>query len=185
MTRKQFKWGELLLGLLFVAIGVLTLVYPTFALTVVVVAVAITAIAKGISRIAFFVKFKRRTGIGPTMSLLGGILDILLGILFLFNINAGMFFFGFLFAMWFFIDCIANLSNMWFLATFGSWQYVLHIILNVIGLILAVLLFLNPFTSTITLAYLIGFYFILMGVVSIITAFATPKEDPFDDMFFM
>lgn len=80
----SFAWGELIVGIALIVLGILTFVSPSRALTGIIFLYGILAILTGIVDIAFYVKMERHTGFGPVISLVTGILSILAGALLVF-----------------------------------------------------------------------------------------------------
>ncbi|QQO10973.1 HdeD family acid-resistance protein [Breznakiella homolactica] len=171
--RSTFGWIELILGILLIVLGILTFRNPVSALGSFVVIYGIAAIVSGIADIVLYVRLQRRTGFGPATAIISGILSILVGILLLFNINAGVFAFSFLFPIWFIVHCIARLSNLPLIrAIGGNGAYWWSMIINILGLILGIVLLFNPFASALSMVYLIGIYLVVLGIGSIVTAFS-------------
>lgn len=77
----RFGWLELILGILLIALGVLTFVKPDIALTSMVFAYGIAAVIMGIADIILYIQVERFTGLGPVLSLISGILSVMSGIM--------------------------------------------------------------------------------------------------------
>lgn len=176
MKEKRFDWGALASGILFLGLGGLTLVEPYLTMNIIVILAGIAIIVKGISNIAFFIKYKSRLRVGTNIALLVGIVDIILGILFLFNVNAGITFFGFLFAIWFIIEGITNLSNLWYASLLSPGFYLLHILVSAIGLVLGIVLLFMPLGSSLIMSTMLGFYLMFFGIMQIVSAFMRRAE---------
>ncbi|MGI6664885.1 MAG: HdeD family acid-resistance protein [Christensenellaceae bacterium] len=171
--RSGFGWGEFILGIIFIILGVYTIVNPSIALTTAVVAYGIVAVASGIVDIWLFIRLERRGGFAPGVMLVMGILDIIAGIILLFNVNIGVLAFSIAIPIWFIAHCIARLVNISaFRPLCSSGQYALVIILNILGIILGVMMFLNPITSMFSVGYLASIYLFVMGISSIVGAFS-------------
>ena len=80
-NRSAFGWGELVVGIALVVLGIFTFARPSSALTGIVFVYGLLAVVTGIADIAFYVKIERHTGFGPVVSLITGILSILAGVL--------------------------------------------------------------------------------------------------------
>ncbi len=171
-SRSSFGWAELILGILLIALGCLTFFSPATAIGSFVVFYGIAAIISGIVDIAFYARLQRG-GFGPVSALISGILNILVGILFLLNINIGVLTIGILFPIWFIVHCISRLSNLGFVKrTGGSGSYWITLIVNVLGLIAGCLLLFQPVLASVTLAYIIGALLLLFGIGGIVLAFS-------------
>ena len=170
-NRSALGWGELLVGIAFIILGAVTFVRPSGALSGVVFVYGLMAIVGGIADIVYYVKMERRTGFGPAMSLVMGILSILAGIFLLLNIDAGKWALVILFPLWFITHCITRLcrlSEIRLLA--GSGYYYFTLIVNIVGLVLGFAMIFNPTLSFVSVSYIIGLYLILMGVDYLVQA---------------
>lgn len=170
-TKKSFDWGSLVLGILFVVTAVISFRRPLANLMTIVVVYAIFSFLKGIFELFFRSRLEELTGSRAKLPIVLGVLDILIGIFLLFNTGAGVLALPFVFAIWFIIDSVFNLFNLDAARKVASWYYWFSLILNILGVILGIYLFLNPLSSALTLSFLIGFYFLMFGIKHIIFAF--------------
>lgn len=171
--RSKFGWANFLLGLVLVALGVYTFVRPQIALSGIVILYSLVAILAGAADIVFYVRLKSNTGFGPAMSLVAGILSVLAGFMLLLNPALGSWLFGLVFAVWFTAHSVSRLANykrIRFIA--GRAVAVVSVILNSVGVVLGVLLLLNPLASSLSLGYLVGAALVLHGAGSIVEAFS-------------
>ena len=169
--RSALGWGELFVGIALIILGAVTFVRPSSALTGVIFVYGILAIITGIADIAFYVQMEKRTGFGPALSLVTGILSIIAGVFLLLNINAGKWAMVILFPLWFITHCIARLCHMPEIRLMaGTGYYYFALIVNIIGLILGFVMIFNPMLSFFSASYIIGFYLILMGIDFLVQA---------------
>lgn len=172
MKRSTLGWVEIVLGILMVGLGIYTMMNPGTAITAIVIAYAIAAIVSGIADFVIYYKLERRGGFGSAMMIISGILNVLVGILLLFNIGAGAWTLSILFPVWFIIHCVARLANLDFVKTFGSrFEYWVTLIANVLGIIFGIIILFNPFAGAVSLVYFVAFYLLVMGLSSIINGF--------------
>lgn len=164
-------WGELIVGILLIVLGVYTFFRPSSALTGVVFLYGILAIVTGIMDIVFYVKVETHTGFGPAVSLVTGILSLIAGVLLLINPSAGKWAITILFPLWFITHCISRLTHLpvirWIA---GTGYYYFTLVVNIIGLILGVFMIFNPFLSILSVGYIIGAYLLVLGVDHIVMA---------------
>lgn len=169
--RSTLGWLELILGILFIVLGIYTLVKADVALGGIVIVYGLLAILTGIVDIVLYVKLDRRLGIGPVLTLVAGILSILCGVLILFNVGAGAWALSILFPIWFIMHCIVGLCYSGVTKRVsGTGMFVLMLILNILGIILGMLMLFNPWASALTLVYFVGFYLVLLGIQSLVLA---------------
>lgn len=84
------------------------------------------AVLTGISDIVFYVKTEQYMGVGPTISLVSGILSILSGIMLFLYPGVGKWAMAIFFPMWFIAHCISRLSHLNFMRVLaGTGYYIL------------------------------------------------------------
>ncbi len=168
---KGFSTCELILSALLIVIGVLTLTRPDSALESAAIIYGILAAVIGIFDIIVYVKLERRTGFGPAASLVTGILSILAGVMILLRPVVGTIALVWLFPIWFICHCISRLMNLGVTRVLaGNVYYYFSLVLNIIGLILGFALLFDPFLSAFTMAFLVGFYLILLGIDGVVNS---------------
>lgn len=133
----------------------------------------------GIADIIFYVKVEKYVGFGPSVSLISGVLSIMSGIMLLVYPNAGKWVLTLLFPIWFIAHCISRLSHLGTIRVVaGSFYYYFALIVNILGIVLGVIMILNPFISAISISLTVGAYLILTGVESVIIAFSRLGDRP-------
>lgn len=183
-SRTQIGWLELLIGLAFAALGVLTLMNPSTVLTTLVVVYGIAAIVGGIFDVIYFFRMERKAGFEPIMLLVSGLLSIAVGVLLLFFTKTGGIAAGILFAIWFIIRCVARLMNLGYVKEVSGTAYFwLTLVVNVIGVIIGIMLLFNPVTSAITMVDFIGIYLLILGIGAAIAgiSFLASRNDKIEE----
>lgn len=170
-NRRSVDWGSLLLGVLFVIVSLLSFQDPVGNLVAIVMVFAVFAFLKGIFEIIGRNRLKELTGYKAKMPLVVGIIDILIGIFFLFNVNAGVMALPFVFAVWFIIDSIFALFVTDLAKNISTGYYWFTVIINILGIFLGIVLLFNPISSALTLSFLVGFYFMMFGITHIFYSF--------------
>ena len=136
-SKKTLGWGELALGILLIALGIFSFARPESALAGVTYLYGILALVTGIIDIVFYVKLEQRTGFGPGLSLAGGILSILAGLMILLYPSAGAWALVVLFPIWFIAHCISRLTRLPLVRLAGrSGYYYFTLVLNILGIVL-------------------------------------------------
>lgn len=171
-SSKHIHWGSLLLGILFVLASLIAFRDPVGNLQALVMVFAIFAILKGLYEIFLRNSVHYFTGTKATMLIVVGVLDIIVGIFFLLNINLGVVALPIVFAVWFLVDSIFGLFTADIARQISNGYYWFQIIVNVLGIIVGIMLLLNPLSAALTLSFLVGFYFMLFGITNIVEAFA-------------
>ena len=175
--RVDFNWMELLVGIIFILMGIYSFQHPELTLTGFVIVYGLLAVISGIADIAFYVRLERFTGFGPTTSLLLGILNVLMGFFLIINNDFGIMAAAILFPIWFISHCAGKLLNVNFIRFYGGkMQFWITLTINIVGIVLGFMLLFNPFASAASMVYIAGTYLVLVGIGSIISAFGNDME---------
>ncbi|GAA6124080.1 DUF308 domain-containing protein [Bifidobacterium psychraerophilum] len=169
--KAKINWDYLVVGILFIVTSLISFSNPASNLVALVYGFAILAIVKGVSELVFRRKLDSFTGSKNMYILVLGILDILLGVFLLFNANVGIVALPYLFAIWFILDSIFELAVSSVYRTNATSYYWFDIVMNILGVILGVILLFNPVSSALTLAFLVGTYFMVSGISYLAAAF--------------
>ena len=158
-------------GLCLLLLGIFTLLWPDKALTTFVVVYGLMAVVIGVKDIVFYVKVEQHTGFGPTVALVSGILSVMAGVSIVIYPDAGKWLLSLLFPLWFIAHCISRLSHVGHIRVLtGRVYYWFSMILNIFGIVLGVMMLIDPVASLLGASYLVSFYLILFGIEGIITA---------------
>ncbi|HAT55313.1 MAG TPA: hypothetical protein DCW31_08785 [Lactobacillus sp.] len=170
-TRRPFDWYSFILGVLFIIVAVIAFVDPTSSLMAVVAAFGVVALLRGIYEVWFHDDVQRLLGRSPIWLLIMGILDIVIGAFLIFHLGIGVRLLPIFFAVWFIVDSLTGLITSGLLRTFDKNYFWFSVALDVLGLILGILLLFKPVVAALTLATLIGIYFLIAGIYHIMRAF--------------
>lgn len=165
-----FNWGHFLAGVAFLIAGFYVLRHPDVSLISIVLVFSIVSIVQGIAWIASYLRFKD-TFNWSWLNMIGGVVDIVIGLIFLFNGGLGASTLAILFAIWFILDSLVSLIFAIRMKGFNTGMMVLIMILSVISLIAGILMLMNPVVSALTLVTLVGFYLLVFGINDIMAAF--------------
>lgn len=174
---KKFNWGSLLLGILLLLTGFYSFSRPGVSLMSVAFAFGVITIVRGVYQISAQRTLKNSAeavdGNVKTGWLLAlGILNIIFGIMILFNWIASTLILPYVFAALFLADSIVSLFGLPALKREGnSKMFWLRLVLSSLSIIVGILLLLHPIYAAFTLVFLVGFYFTMSGIEHIITAF--------------
>ena len=157
---------EIVLGIVFIGLGIFSLNRPIATLGVLVIWFGIFSIIRGIATL---------TGMGAHADVKSrgvrifiGAVDILIGIIFVTNLVKGALWIGIFFAVWFFIESIGNLFLTARFSKKSGFSKIGILLLDILCLIIAGMLILNPLIVTLTLPILVGSFAILFGFVQIV-----------------
>lgn len=174
--RSVFGWGELVLGILLIALGIFTFVKPESMLTGAVFIYGIIIILVGLKDIFGYVQFSRIIGFGPIVALMSGLLSVMCGVALIIYPNIGKVALTVFLPIWFMAHCISGLTHSNFIRlTCSRFYFYFTLIMNIIGLVFSIIMLFSPTLSFLTLriiGYLIAAYLILFGIEEVISAFA-------------
>lgn len=172
--RSGFGWLELIIGLLLVVLGILAFLKPELALTSLVFAYGIAAVAMGVADILLFIHVERYTGLGPVLSLVSGILSVMAGIMLAAYPRTGALVLTMLFPIWFIAHCVSRLAHLSHIRLMlGKGTFYLLLAINIIGLVLGILMLFNPIFTLSTIRCFASIYLILLGVDSVVMALSS------------
>lgn len=168
--RSRYGWLELIEGVLLIILGIFTLFNPGSMIRGVTIVYGFLAVITGISDIIFYAKTEKYVGVGPTISLVTGILSILAGLMLLMYPNAGELVMVLLLPIWFIAHSVSRLTHLPLVRPAGNFFYYFTMILNIIGIILGCLMIIWPVIALFSAGFIIGMYLILLGIDSIVIA---------------
>lgn len=169
--KRGFNWAALISGILMIIAGVFLISHPNKALHAFVLLFAIISIVQGFVWLAFYSRFRYFVSFS-WISIVTGVLDIIIGILFLYSYDAAGLTIAYLFAFWFLFDSISGIIFTWHLRSLSGFYFWVNMILNIFGLLIAVGLMFNPMLSALTLIWLVAFWLFIFGISEVIAAFA-------------
>lgn len=146
--------------------------YPLATLKTVTFIFAVVAIIRGVAILAGYSTLRQLTGKLAWVSLLMGIFDLVIGVIFLVNSNFGVATITMMFAIWFLVDSVGSLFNVGHLRIAGTGWFVLYLVLDILAVIVSLMLFMQPVVAAITLVTLLSMFFVLFGIECIVLAFA-------------
>ncbi len=132
--------------------------YPLATLKTVTFIFAVVAIIRGVAILAGYSTLRQLTGKLAWVSLLMGIFDLVIGVIFLVNSNFGVATITMMFAIWFLVDSVGSLFNVGHLRIAGTGWFVLYLVLDILAVIVSLMLFMQPVVAAITLVTLLSMF---------------------------
>lgn len=170
-TKSNFSLGNLILGILFIIVSIISFKNPSANLTSLAIIFGIVTIIDGIYKLYLKVKIKELLGYKSIALIITAILSIIIGILLLTNLYTTILALPFIFSIWFTIRSINGLIFSDLSRPIGTLFFILTIVINILGIIVGIILIKNPMIAAFSLSYLIGSYFMIIGIFNIIQAF--------------
>ncbi|MFC6315649.1 HdeD family acid-resistance protein [Lapidilactobacillus achengensis] len=167
-----FDWPAFMSGIIYLIAGFFLFAKPSASIVSIVLLFGIMAIVQGISWIGNFFHYRDYLSGTSIFVLIAGILDILIGIVFITKIYAGAIVIAYVFATWFLIDSLIGLVVVSHLRSFGRGYFWAALILEILSVVVALMLIFNPLSSLLTLTMLLALYFVIFGINNVIVAIA-------------
>lgn len=171
-TTMGFDWGEFITGIALLIGAAVMWRNPGATMLTLSFIFAIIAIIRGVATLAAFPKLHQLTGGLAYVSALAGVLDLVVGVLFIFNLESAVIAVAYLFAAWFLIDSIANALNAGHLRQAGTGWFVINLFLDIVSIFIGLLFIMQPVISAVGMVTLLCMFFAVWGINAIITAFA-------------
>lgn len=164
----KLKWSSLIMGTLLLIVAIIIFSYPVKNFYTLTWLIGLFIFINGIIQLLFRRATKALAGGGTGLIIIIGIIDIIFGLLVMFNVGASSEFFVFMFAVWFIVSSTIGL----FTISHQNRLRFLSIIVNILGLILGILLLFNPMMGMIFVSLMIAFTFAVLGVTYVIDGLA-------------
>lgn len=167
----KFNWFSLVVGVILFVAGIVTFIHLGATLEFISIIIGITAVVKGLYEL-WFKHVLDTTTEEKTLGLFAmGIVDLVLGFLFIFKAATGAQVVAYIFALWFIFDAIIQLATSKKFKNAGKAHYVWMIVLNVIALLLGIALLFNPLLASIAIVWIVSIYLVVTGISQFISAF--------------
>ncbi|MGY3750288.1 HdeD family acid-resistance protein [Vagococcus acidifermentans] len=172
--RQRVDWPSLILGIVFVLAALMSFrLHPAQNVSILVSFFVVTVIFRGIYMLKIRSTVRELFRVSVTPLLVIGVIDILIGVYFLFNIRKGVMLAPYVFALWFLMDSLFGLFELGWLKQLSTRLFWVSLVTNVIGLIIGMLLLAKPIVSLMTLSFMVGFYLMIAGLAYIMRAFSS------------
>lgn len=167
----KFNWFSLVVGVILFVAGIVTFIHLGTTLEFISIIIGVTAVVKGLYEL-WFKHVLDTTTEEKTLGLFAmGIVDLVLGFLFIFKAATGAQVVAYIFALWFIFDAIVQLAASKQFKNACKAHYVWMIVLNVIALILGIALLFNPLLASIAIVWIVSIYLVVTGISQFISAF--------------
>lgn len=164
----KLKWSSLIMGTLLLIVAVIIFSYPVKNFYTLTWLIGLFILINGVIQLLFRRAARAIAGSGSGLIVVIGIIDIIFGLLVIFNVGASSTFFIFMFAAWFIVSSIIGLMTI----SKQNRLKGLSIIVNVLGLLLGIILLFNPMMGMILVSTMIAITFAILGVTYVIDGLA-------------
>ncbi len=171
MKNKKISWFDLICGIIMILLGIFALINPDRLLTDIIRLYSIVAIVTSIRNIIKYSQLDHIIGINPTISLIGEVCSLMVGIMLFLYPNSGRLILTLLIPIWFISRSIAQLSRFGMERPFMSnTKYYISLALSILCLILGIVMLMDPILTTALSSSIVGIYLIVTGVNLIVTS---------------
>lgn len=129
------KWSSLIMGVLLLMLAVVIFTFPIENFYAITWLIGLFVLINGVIQIVYRRKAKALVGGNQNWILFMGIVDILFGLIVIFNVGASSAFFIYMFAFWFIFSSIAGLFTF---SGSGSLKLI-SVIFNLLGIVFGVI----------------------------------------------
>lgn len=168
---KKVDWSGLIIGILLFIMAVIVFIYPVENFFAITWLIGLLAIINGVLEIIFRRARKFLLGISQGWTITLGILNIIFGILIMFNLGVGFLFLSYYFAAWFIVGAFINLFTVTPAGKASKGMRILTIILDILYLLAALVLLFNPLLAAATVSIIIGISLLFSSLFYIFDAF--------------
>ncbi len=169
---RRFDWASLIIGVLFVIAGCVSFMRPDKTLHLLSVLMGVGFLLYGIYELLIRRRWVRTLGGSSGWVIFSGLVDLFLGILFIFYPGFGALYIAIIFAIWFMFDSIIDfMMTRVFKGVASAGYYWTLVILSIVGFILGIVLLFSPMISAMTIVWIVSTFLIVFGVVKVIQAF--------------
>ncbi len=161
------KWSSLIMGVLLLMLAVVIFTFPIENFYAITWLIGLFVLINGVIQIVYRRKAKALVGGNQNWILFMGIVDILFGLLVIFNVGASSAFFIYMFAFFIF----SSISGLFTFSGSGSLKLI-SVIFNLLGIVFGVILLFNPLMGIVFISTMIAIAFVFVGVIYVVDALA-------------
>lgn len=164
----------LILGILFIGLGVLVLFTPISTFLTIAVFLSLTFLISGVVEVVYSITSRKTLG-NWGWSLAGGIMTLLLGVLLTARPDLSALFLSFLVGFWLLFRSVMYAVIAIELKDSGmkNWGWIM--VFGILGALISFILLWNPLLAGMTFVIWLGFGLISLGIINIITSFSIRK----------
>ena len=158
-------------GVISLILGVVVIAYPTATLATLAIILGIGILATGVLQLASYFSYKEALK-NPGWTLVAGILDIVIGLLLLFNPVATTLTIPFIIGFWALFASITRIAGSVTLKQLGFKNWWVALLIGILGIIIAFCILAHPVLGALLVTTYIGAFFIFWGVSALVEAFS-------------
>lgn len=169
-SNDKIKWSSLIIGVIFLIIAVIIFSFPVENFAAITWVIGLLSVINGILEIIYRRANKAVAGIPKGVTITMGIINIIFGLVVMFNSELTSVFFVYCFAFWIVINSLLSIL----ISTPGERANrglrIFSVILNILAIIFGIVLMFNPLLGIIFISVMIALSFVMFGIFNIIDA---------------
>jgi uncharacterized membrane protein HdeD (DUF308 family) len=166
----KFWWLSLILGILLVGLGVIMMFTPEISYIALALVFSISMFVGGIFEIVFSIS-NSKTLSGWGWYLVGGIIDLLFGVLLLAIPGLSIAIIPFLLAFWFMFRGFYAIGFSIDLSRVGNHNWGWPLVFGILTILCSIAILFYPLAGALTSVYIVAFAFIFIGIFRIMFSF--------------
>ena len=163
---KQYKWQNIVTAVIYILFGIVLAIFPTTAVKTLGYMLGGTMMFVGAVKILLYIKESNQENY-YTNDLMIGIIAVIVGLFVVFKIKILLSIIPFLFGLLVLISGSMKLQNVINLKKAGYKNWMAMLIMALLGIVLGIILIINPFSGVELLFRIVGICFIYSGVTDI------------------
>lgn len=172
---KQYKWQNIITAVIYILFGIVLAIFPTTAVKTLGYMLGGVMMFVGAVKILLYMKENHQDNY-YTNDLMIGIIVVVVGVFVVFKIEVLLSIIPFLFGLLVLVSGSMKLQNVINLKKAGYKNWMTMLIMALLGIVLGIILIINPFSGVEFLFRIVGICFIYSGVTDICMLIAISKN---------
>ena len=170
VNQDRIKWSSLIIGIIFLAIAVIVFSFPVKNFAAITWAIGVMSIITGFLEIVYRRVNKALLGISHNVTIAMGVMNIIFGLIVIFNAQLTSILFVYCFAFWFIFNGVMSIVIASPREHTNRGLRIFSIVLNIFGVLFGVLLLFNPLIGVLLISVTIALTFVMFGIFNVIDA---------------
>lgn len=167
-------WLSLILGILFFGVGILLMFTPIQTYVALSIVFSVTMFVSGIFEIGFSLSNKK------TLSswgwyLVGGIIDLILGLYLMYYPGLSMAVLPFIVAFWFMFRGFTSIGYAFDMQRYGKKDWGWYLVFGILAVLCSLAILWQPLMGALSAVYIVSFAFLFIGLFRIMLSFGLRK----------
>lgn len=173
MNNRRFDWTSLLLAVIFFIAAIITFLNPSFAFDVFIIGIGTVILVHAIILIVNYFRHRNDATSQSLLwsSLISGIIEVVFALIIVLYPGISETVLTYLFVIWFLSIFIRGLFSVGILKLINNAVFWVALIIDILGIILAIFLIANPLSAYLTIPMILGAEFLFSAIINLFYAF--------------